>query len=801
MNQSSPSHFETRSKWGLLFVLFTIIILLCNCQESEKPMSTSVESEEHYVRYKSEPEKPEEDQYRRQYNSSTRESIQAGSEKQEKLSKKVSHSSTLHHVDSKAKYYKWEDDISAEEPEPLAQYDNQNMYMYRMGDGEADLQAIEDALAGSTGGFTKTSKSTDRDKSQSRKKKSKPREPQKAEIPAPETIVLEAPIVDAKPVNDFIGTDHIEGKNIDTITTDGEGQGYFESEIGGFGPDGGGENSYGSGNMGLQGRIGGKRGNKAQNIIKKIPSTPNQAKIFLQQREKITGLTFKAPKGYWANTYLPGDSLVRTLQQRLTTNQNLSMGYNTPSGLELAKRSGTFKQPFDSPDKSALSVFMQADKKKVDKPRRLLLQVGIKGTSRKSGQRSAMNIGVVVDMGKKFTKAEKENLKAFLQELSKSNEVGDRFSLFIAGRPGGMIIPPGSFKHGPVTVALQELFSGKGTNKKAKPLNIVTAYLMALEKVAAGDDPTAPLGSSLVILITPGSLRNIEPLLSRFAHASAVNGVPTSLIGISDKVDTDQLDRIAISGQGNRRLLITPDHAEKVVQAELSAASRVVARVVRLRIRLAPGVKLVDVLGSQSLDEASSQKVRDAEKSIDRRLSANLGITSDRGEDEDGIQIVIPSFYADDSHVILLDLVVPGPGPVADLTVRYKDLVHLKNGISRSNLSLQRGESQTGPLEQNVIKNLLAYELSKILKQSGRLTAGNNYMEAHKQMNQFTELLKTMKQEVKGFSTDPELESDLELVMNYLLALDSARRGNLSRTNDLSDSLFYAGHLKLLGPR
>jgi hypothetical protein len=39
------------------------------------------------------------------------------------------------------------------------------------------------------------------------------------------------------------------------------------------------------------------------------------------------------------------------------------------------------------------------------------------------------------------------------------------------------------------------------------------------------------------------------------------------------------------------------------------------------------------------------------------------------------MQIVIPSFFTGDSHVILLDVVVAGPGPVADVTLRYKDLV------------------------------------------------------------------------------------------------------------------------------
>ena len=39
-----------------------------------------------------------------------------------------------------------------------------------------------------------------------------------------------------------------------------------------------------------------------------------------------------------------------------------------------------------------------------------------------------------------------------------------------------------------------------------------------------------------------------------------------------------------------------------LVDRELSAAARVIARAVRLRIRLAPGVRLVDVVGSERLD-------------------------------------------------------------------------------------------------------------------------------------------------------------------------------------------------------
>jgi hypothetical protein len=62
----------------------------------------------------------------------------------------------------------------------------------------------------------------------------------------------------------------------------------------------------------------------------------------------------------------------------------------------------------------------------------------------------------------------------------------------------------------------------------------------------------------------------------------------------------------------------------------------VVARAVRLRIRLAPGVQLVSVLGARRLDELHAEQVRTAEQRIDQRVSRALGIAADRGEDEEG---------------------------------------------------------------------------------------------------------------------------------------------------------------------
>ena len=157
------------------------------------------------------------------------------------------------------------------------------------------------------------------------------------------------------------------------------------------------------------------------------------------------------------------------------------------------------------------------------------------------------------------------------------------------------------------------------------------------------------------------------------AHESAVAGVPLSAFGVGAQADPNELARLAIAGQGNRRMLASSDDAAPAVEHELSAVARVVARAVRLRIRLAPGVHLISVLGSHPLDSVQVERVHEAENGIDQRLSKNLGIERDRGDDEEGVQIVIPSFYAGDSHVLLLDVVADGPGLCADVTARFKD--------------------------------------------------------------------------------------------------------------------------------
>ena len=299
-----------------------------------------------------------------------------------------------------------------------------------------------------------------------------------------------------------------------------------------------------------------------------------------------------------------------------------------------------------------------------------------------------------------------------------------------------------------------------------------------------------------MLLVTASPLGKEVAELEPMAHENAVDGVSLSVVSLEPTPDLEPIDRLVLAGQGNRRVLGSPAEASSLVDRELHAASRAVARAVRLRIRLGPDVRLVDVLGSYRLDAPEARQVREAERSIDRRLARNLGIRADRGEDEDGIQIVIPSFHANDTHVVLLDVVAERPGPVADVTARYKDVVYSRNGVARARFSLARGTQPPGALELSVLKNVLAHELSRAVRDASGQLSRDNPSRAAALLAAISQLLQGLRLEVPGWSTDEELLNDEAMLAKYLRLLRS-RAAYAEHRQSLADSLRYAAFRRL----
>jgi hypothetical protein len=408
-----------------------------------------------------------------------------------------------------------------------------------------------------------------------------------------------------------------------------------------------------------------------------------------------------------------------------------------------------------------------------------------------------MNVGVVLDLRRPVDDATGAKLRALVAALARARQPGDRFSITVAGHPGGLLVAPEDFRYGPIRVAMQSLFTTT-SKSRAPAMDLAAAVQTATQSVRQGDDPSAPLGASLVLLVSTAPFTKQRESLERMTHENAVAGIGMSVVAVGGGADLVSIDRLALLGQGHRRVLAAAEDAVTLVDRELHAASRAVARAVRLRIRLAPGVELIDVLGSKNLSDQAAQRVREAERSIDQRMARNIGIRADRGEDEEGIQIVIPSFFAGDSHALLLDVVVPGPGPVADISVRYKDLVYRRNGVARARLTIEDGHSEPGPLERNVLKNQLAYALASSATAAGQqLAAGDRRAAAHT-LTTARELITGMRQEIPAWDNDYELLGDEALLAQYLTVLGSRFAGSSQQQRHLADSLRYLAFRRLI---
>ena len=514
------------------------------------------------------------------------------------------------------------------------------------------------------------------------------------------------------------------------------------------------------------------------------------ARRFLAERDLTEGLRFLSTEGYWKHPYVPGDPVLRHLASSLGRREGVEG--MALEGLALHDAARTPSQPFDAPENAGLAVYLHADRVAVEEPQRLLVQVTLAASERFGGRRPAMSLAVLVDLREKPSERAGQMLRALVQALVDSRDLGDRFHLLLVTGAGVVELAPEELRFGPARLALEDALAAEGGEG-----HLVEALEGAVARVATGEDLSTPLGSSAVLLVTGGSWEQETDELARLAHRAAVGGVVVSTLGLGDGADPRELERVALAGQGQLRLPGTSAEVASAVEAELAAAGRAVARAVRLRIRLAPGVQLVDVPGARRLGVQEAAKVREAERSIDQRLARNLGLEADRGEDEDGLQMVIPTVYAGDRPVVLLDVVVPGPGPVADVQVRYKDLVRLENGVARAHLELPRGEAVRGPYPLQVFESLLALEVRRAFERAAEQLGQGDVEGGRRTLEELRHLLEGLTRAVPGLAKGGDLSADITLCTEYEGVL-AAGVGVGEPTRYLRDSLRLAALRKVL---
>ena len=513
----------------------------------------------------------------------------------------------------------------------------------------------------------------------------------------------------------------------------------------------------------------------------------------------LESLRFIPADGYFANTYLPGDPSLQWLQRSLADGL-----YMQGQKLKLEQTARQYNQPFDAPAHDGLAVYLSADESSFDGPTRMTLQIGLKGSARLAKRRGSINAALVIDLRALPDDGARQALWTLADSMAANLQAGDRFWLLATGVDEPMLIEPGGFDATAVRRALAKALLEQERSDGADGVaeaDLAAGLARAYDLLAGQNARNAPLGANQVLIASARELGSEAEQLLDLVRARALDGISTSTLGVGATADEAALSRLALAGQGRRRLVAGTASARSVMEAELAASGSVVARAVRLRIRLSAGVKLVSVLGSEPLNAKRADRVRKAEKAIDRKVARSLGIQADRGEDEQGIQIVIPAFYANDDHVVLLDVVAERPGVLADVQVRYKDLVNLRNAVARSRLSLGGGERAHDPASLNVKKNRLAQALADELRGASTALAAGDPQRCQRLLTRAAARLERLRYQVAPLADDPELVADGAMLAAYrkVLADHQAWQAVPAVRDHLVRSLALAARTKLAG--
>ncbi|MBU1899078.1 TonB family protein [Myxococcota bacterium] len=408
---------------------------------------------------------------------------------------------------------------------------------------------------------------------------------------------------------------------------------------------------------------------------------------------------------YFENTYLGGNA---AYAERL---RRLDQGFNALSWARPYRLAQLQVQALDDPMDAGLALHAQLDQPYLDQPSRVILQVGLQGSQRYGWRRPPLDLLLLVDLS---DDGQAEQLTRAAKALLKQLGPQDRLGITLSGAPPQRLSP---------LSATDDLRGRLARSLEApRPAPSQQGFALALadaeRQLQAAADPGARVpGSQILLMLVRGDDGTRATLAEAAARRLGLQGVVTSVIDLAPAPKSAWW-RVADAGHGNLHGAEGGRAVEALIEAELSSFSKVIARLLRLNIRLEPGVEAIQVIGSRVLEAKEVTAVKAREVATDRSLSISMGVEADRGEDSDGIQTVIPYFYGGDTHVILVELWVERPGAVADVSVEFKDMVRLRNAQAHTRVSLSPLPRPRAQAQRVVARNRGGFQLAEALRRA-----------------------------------------------------------------------------------
>lgn len=329
---------------------------------------------------------------------------------------------------------------------------------------------------------------------------------------------------------------------------------------------------------------------------------------------------------------------------------------STPGGADL--------QP---PETTALSVSARLDRDHIAAPGLVWLRIALRSTDRWGMRRPPFDLAVAV--GPQLARRGDDACK-HLEAIAGYLEPQDRLTVLVG--------------------AGQDQYDGIGGSEAIQRVRALCSSVPAIGQSSLGDQHRAArqllgvhaaaqhrvAGTRAVVLV--GAANDLEDGDLQQTVTEALAEPTLSSVVLAEPTATDTAWRLAELGHG--LVALGPPGAETAGARSLwQAWGRVVARLVRVDIRLAGSAVAHRVLGSRVLDDQETARVRRQERAVDANLARVAGVQRDRDNDGEGMTMLIPAFLGSDEHVIDLLVHVEGAGPVADVVVDYKDLVRMSN--------------------------------------------------------------------------------------------------------------------------
>jgi Ca-activated chloride channel family protein len=549
-----------------------------------------------------------------------------------------------------------------------------------------------------------------------------------------------------------------------------------------------------------------------------VNSTPLGGRGRLQALRHISTVTPAAPKPhavynpnmYVADTYIGGngerDRLAKLIQAGVLVDGKR---------VKLEAFTHNYAQTFPIPRHAALSVAADTVQSKIiTSGAHTYLQIGLQAMKGELPRRPPLNLALVIDRSGSMGDEHKlEYAKSAAIKLVNSLAPSDTFTLIAFDDSVNVLVPAQRVTNkAHIRNLIAALQPGGGTN-------IFDGLSRAYEQVHKN---LSADGVNRVILLSDGEVTVGVNDPQRFHHLAASQvdqDIETSAVGVGIEFNEDLMLSLARDGKGNYHFLKDGADTQRVFAQELDELTHVVAKAVKVRVQLAPGVGLIRVLGAQTLDKTETALVKKEEKKIDRKVAEELGIGANRqnAPDEPGIKMFIPAFYRGDSHVLMMEIKVPpqtagfaglrdmtktpqgtlGQCKIADVSVKYKDLTNMTNREANASVAVQYAPTKDDMIysvNRNVKKNLLGFQTGEALTQAAALIDQGRVSEAIQKVDERMTVVGVAAQQW----SDHDLEQDGRLLDRYksvLVQLNTHRQlagGDFGQY--LKRSLTYNGY-------